>query len=298
MAYYSGQAASYQELLDILVASCIEQGWIWENGVLTKNGVFLGLVANETGLSKGIVATGYTSLNKANPSGITPRLGAASSTVSQAVFPISYYIFIFENEVYLKIKFNINHYFYLAFGKSLTDPLYPRLWISATSCKQSINTDYRGGYSTDASGGNNGNNIYQCPTPFGKYGTSNSYSYNSVILNNLDGEIWSSGASQAVSAAGLQPLYSRSPSGWSDETIFLPINIFIERLSNKKSLICQFENAKFIRINHYEPEQLIVLGNDKWMVFPFYKKNSENLGGTGISDDTGTFGWAIRYDGP
>ncbi len=60
----------------------------------------------------------------------------------------------------------------------------------------------------------------------------------------------------------------------------------------------QFENAKFIRINNYEPEQLIVLGNDKWMVFPFYKKNSESLGGTGISDHTGTFGWVIRYDGP
>lgn len=298
MAYYSGQAKNYHEVLDALVVACTVNGWTWENGVLTKNGVFLGLVANETGLSKGIVATGYTSLNKANPSGITPRLGAASDTVSQAVFPVSYYIFIFENEVYLKIKFNINHYFYLAFGKSLTDPLYPRLWISATSCKQSINTDSRGGYSTDSMGGNSGSNSYQCPTPFGKYGSSHNSIYNSVILNGLDGNTWSFSGSNAVSITGLAPLYSRSPSVWSDETIFLPINIFIDRLSNKKSLICQFENAKFIRINNYEPEQLIVLGNDKWMVFPFYKKNSESLGETGISDHTGTFGWVIRYDGP
>ena len=70
------------------------------------------------------------------------------------------------------------------------------------------------------------------------------------------------------------------------------------RASNKVSILAKIENARYLRIDNLQPEQILTFGAEKWMVFPFHKKNSSvRDGGTSI-DHSGTFGWAIRYDGP
>lgn len=305
MAYYSGMATSYSDLLNALVSACTSNGWNWQNSILSKDGCFIKLNAIITGTSQGIVATGGTGVANevlVNPASIKPRLGAASNFLSLAVFPVSYHIFIFEKEVFLKIKFSINSFFYLAFGRSTTQLTASGLWVAATSGESAIYTDGRGGYSIDSNGGIGGNNSYQCVTPFGRYNSSvNDTNHNATICHGIDGGLWStnsSGGKDANSIQCLTPLFARQPSNWSSETILLPISVYVQRPSSKRSLICQFQNARFLRVANYEPEQIITLGNDKWMVFPFYKKNSEQPDGGYISDHTGTFGWAIRYDGP
>lgn len=54
MAFYNGQASSYQELLDVLVAGCVEQGWTWTNGILSKGYAFV-----KPFVSTGFVAQTY-----------------------------------------------------------------------------------------------------------------------------------------------------------------------------------------------------------------------------------------------
>ena len=75
----------------------------------------------------------------------------------------------------------------------------------------------------------------------------------------------------------------------------LPLTV--GKKSLKKTLACIFENARYVCINNFEPEQIIQLGNEKWMIFPFYKKNPVKIESMG-EDHTANFGWAIRYDGP
>ena len=294
MAYYTGQAASYAELLNVFTGYCVVEGWIWTKNVLSKNNIYVGLSASNIG----IVATGYTALTKTNPSAIKPRIGAASSTISLPTFPIDYHIFIFESEIYLITNFSIDFYHYLAVGD--TNPyILDGFWISASSCELQISTDSRGGYSFDLNASNPGNNIYQCPTPFGKLNyLSADWVYNSVILHKLDGGRWSGISKQAFSTLGISPLLSIQPSGWSSDSILIPIPVFIDRASSKKSQVAEFINSRFTRIDNFEPKQILTFGNDKWMVFPLYKKNIGSRDGGSVIDHSGTFGWAIRYDGP
>lgn len=77
----------------------------------------------------------------------------------------------------------------------------------------------------------------------------------------------------------------------------LPYNIYLERPENKLSLICQLQHARFVRIDNYEPEQIITLGHERWIIFTFCQKDAQNRNGSSGGWGTGTFGWAIRYEG-
>ncbi len=122
-----------------------------------------------------------------------------------------------------------------------------------------------------------------------------------TYLAGLEGVQWSSSYNfynnvQAVRL--IQPLISRQPSAFSSEAIFLPIQIAVPRASNKTSIVADVKNARYLRIDNYEPGQILTLGNDKWMVFPFHRKNITARNGGDYIDHTGTFGWVIRYEGP
>jgi len=58
------------------------------------------------------------------------------------------------------------------------------------------------------------------------------------------------------------------------------------------------QNARTLRVDNYDPGQIITLGDDQWRIYPFYRKNADQRDGTTSSggDHSGTMGWAIRYD--
>lgn len=297
MAYYSGMATSYADCLNALTSVCISNGWIWENSILSKDGCFLSLVSTVNGITA-TGGTGKTGSTLLNPSYVTPRMGQPAN-VNLPVFPVSYHIFVFDNEIYFLIKFNINTFYYLAFGKSSIPLTESGLWISATSCGQ-VGVDSRGGITITSTGGGSGPSS-TTSTGVGPFWNAGSFSLNnnnSVILNGLDGLQWSDRTRIAVASSAVTPLQNRQPSTWSQEAVLLPINVFVARPSFKQSLGCQFENARFLRIDNFEPEQILTLGSESWMIFPFYKKDSSNRDGGGPIDHTGTFGWAIKYEGP
>lgn len=298
MAYYSGQISSFNDLLNIFVSICQNHGWVWSNSILSKNECYLRLIASETG----ITATGGTGQSGAtllNESFVMPRLGQPASAVNLPNFPADYHVFIFSDEVYLQLKFNIDYFYYLAFGKSDIPMPEAGLWIIATSCEK-LSTSTTGGVSVTAtSGGSTPSGATSTATlPFWNITTFSSNNNNSVISHGFDEEIWSSRNKRAVYSSSLTPLQQRQPSNWSQETILLPINVFVERPSSKQSMVCQFKNSRFLRIDNFEPEQILTLGNEQWIVFPFYRKNSAARDGGSPIDHSGTFGWAIRYEGP
>lgn len=293
MAYYSGQAASYDQLLTVLVNACVLNGWTWADNILNKSDVYIKLVVSSIGITAtgGTGKSGATLLNAALTS---PRIGNPHTTNNKVSFPASYRIFVFEYEVYLIVKSDINKFFYLAFGKSNLNLSASGLWISATACGAG-GYGYGIGIGMSATGGGAGGSGN--PSAVAPFWNGNNFAdnwSNAVIAHGFDGIVWSSGSKIANFVSSLAPLNDRQPSAWSTNAILLPINVYVNRASSKKSLACQFQHSRYLRIDNFDPEQIIQLGSEKWMIFPFFQKNITSRNG---GDNTGTFGWAIRYDG-
>lgn len=308
MAYYTGQCTDFQHLADILVEKCQGHGWTWQDGILSKDDLFIKIIAKNQPaqryfdpLQQGISITGGNGKQGTqliNPSETSVRLGCTAFGNQQRYFPAVYHLFIFADEVYLVMKFDIDKFYYLAFGKSniLQNTQGNGLWLSATACFYPHYLNDRNEYISisTSNGGSGGGNSTSAVAPFWNRNAWNHQWSNSVICHGLDGSLWSSGSS--IVHCTFEPLISRMPSVNFADSLLLPYDIFLLRPERKISLIAQFKYARFVRIDHYEPEQIITLGHEKWIVFPFFQKNVQQRD-NGWIDHTGTFGWAIRYEG-
>lgn len=318
MAFYSGTAASYDALLAALTSACVEQGWTWADGILSKGAAFVKLWTNADGilLQGGTGKTG-TTLNGASPH--TPRLGRIHATLgTQPAWPMSYSLHIGSSpdEVYLIARHNVDCFYWLAFGVSTVPGLSGTgLWLGAVACPSPetyTSGSASGGIRINASG--SGTDTY-----FSGLGSSAALFWKThniapaksqnTVHTLLDGVAWADQPTgggptalyklQAVACA--DPHIARSPSAWNSEAILLPIQAYQTRTSAKMSLVVDLANARYVRMDNYLPEQIITLGADRWKLYPFYRKNADRRDGQsvgGMIDDTGTFGWAIRYDGP
>lgn len=306
MTYYMGACSSYQNLANQLVEKCQAHGWAWDGSILSKDDLFIKIESQDTTRNNapaGIILTGSTTGGDdfiLHSSITRVRMGSPHQTKLSANFPALYHLFIFEGEIYLIMKFDYDKFFYLAFGKStllqknqVQGTTSNGLWLSATACYFAHN-NY--GIDINTTGGGSGGAINSSAVaPFwNRYNWQRDWS-NSLICHGLDDILWSSGNSRAW--CSFEPLINRMPTNHFSDSPLLPYNIYLERPENKMSLICQFENARFLRIDNHEPEQIITLGYEKWMVFPCYRKNIAVRNAGSRVEHTGTFGWAIRYEG-
>lgn len=311
MPYYSGIASTYDDLKNVLVNACQDHGWSYSDGILSKGTMFVRPSVNPTPTTNrgpGLLIQGGTGKNGAslmNPSTGEVRIGPfglSPSTVPEPLFPLNYHIFIFEDEVYLIIKYSIDRFFYLAFGKST---ITNTLWISGTLGLNFLNSV--GGVKaiqislTDAGQVQSGS----YPSSSGFFLQTNTLGATLNATDMIyDTDLGWLGGNPTTNVGGFsalystQPLWGRLPANWSQDSVFLPINPIMRLASNKWMLFADIQNARYVRIDNYEPEQIVTLGNDKWMVLPFHRKNSAAPNGGSNVNHTGTFGWAIRYDGP
>jgi hypothetical protein len=107
-----------------------------------------------------------------------------------------------------------------------------------------------------------------------------------------------SGKEQTPGILGSVELIGTQPNAFNNEGVLIPIKVFKARSESKYSQVLQVQNARHIRVDNYTPTEIIALGTDQWMVFPWYLKNTATRNaGTGVTH-TGTFGWAIKYEPP
>ncbi|MBP8005343.1 MAG: hypothetical protein KAZ18_00345 [Acinetobacter sp.] len=312
MAYYSGYASSYPELLNQVVNACVDNGWNWSDSILSKNNAFVKVetLLSSTSNSNGPGlrfqgGTGKSGSSLINPSSAIMRMGpfgAGATIVPTPTFPIFYHIFIFDNpdEVFIIIKYDIDRFQFAAFGMSSIADC--GLWVSASLGLRYMTgsgTTGTGIQITAISGGASASSSYVSSSGFMWHTLISTVEViTQTIYIETDGIGWSHLISETPAQQTMRPLIERLPAAWSSESVLLPIQPTLIRASNKTSLIADIENARYLRIDNHEPEQILTLGTDKWMVFPFHRKNVVvRNGGTQI-DHTGTFGWAIRYDGP
>lgn len=301
MAYYSGLCTNYQNLADILVEKCQAHGWAWADGILSKDDLFVKLtISQKDGYNAGgIIVAGGTGKNGAtllNPSTHTPRLGNPSYAYNdEPYFPARYHCFVFDNEVYLLLAMD-DYYYYLAFGKSslIVSDTANGLWLSATALAGSFG--HTNNINIGVAGGGSGGWVSLiAPAPFWCRDESFEQQNNSILCHGLDNQLWSAGSVSAFCA--FEPLIERMPTNHFSDSPLLPYNVYAYRPDSKFSLVAQFKNVRCLRVDNYENEQILTLGHERWIVFPFYKKNNLYRDGGTWTDHSGTFGWAIRYEG-
>lgn len=303
MAFYTGSANSLADLQSALTAACVAEGWSNLGvGILQLGAAYVQLTVsgNSLRVRGGTGASGGTLTAAAVMYG---RLGLPNTAAM--VWPVSYQIHIHGNpaEVYLVVNTSVDIYTWLAFGVSSVAGLPGTgTWFAGSWANYSVHT---GIDITATSGGGqvSGNNRNQCGALFWQ----TDYWVNSAVHHNFEGGGWGPEGQDAnlltvvgysVAVAMMAPQIARSPSAWNGEAVLLPIQAYVLRPSGKRSLVADLAHARYVRLAYYDPGQIVTLGADRWIVFPWYRKDSATPNGGSGLNHTGTFGWAIRYDGP
>lgn len=298
MAYYSGQASSYQEILTSLVNACGNHGWTWSTNILSKNGKSITLSvaqANEV-----VADPGPGILMSISGDPYRPRFGIKRLNQGSITWPMFYQIFIFTDpdEVYLVAKYSIDYYLWMAFGVSNLTEIIANgsgIWCGAHSSSRSHNAAQWGVLTSFENNVNSSDADFTSSMLFGGY-INNAKNWAIDLMPSGSG--FQSPPSANVSALEYTvPYYQRSNNNWSQNVNLIPIDIYLRMPSNKTTLIAEIKNSRYLRIDNCEPEQIISFGTSKWMVFPWWRKNPASPGEGSISH-TGTMGWAIRYEGP
>ncbi|MDH1766249.1 hypothetical protein N5D37_11370 [Comamonas aquatica] len=308
MSYFTGSANSYEELRDAIKAACVLKGWTDQGGGLVSHGgLYVNLQHNANGVLA-YVGTGITAgALTGGVAGSGARLGKISpgSRFPVVTWPATYHLFIHENpdEVYVVLNFNVDHHYWMCFGASDIPGLGGSgNWYAGCAVPTyswGSYGDSQHSYSMTESTGANGYSGGSGPwwhTSFFSDGLGAGAAGHGIHVG-IDGIEWTSLlGSSAVGFCTAQRFLNGLPQGpnpWNGEAVLHPISVFMARASSKVSLVLQKRHARYVRIDNYEPGQLITLGHEQWKVFPFAKKNATSRNST--PSDSGTFGWAIRY---
>lgn len=298
MAYFTGSINSYNELLTALVNACTANGWAWTSGILSKGRAFVKpSVSSANGIGLRIEGgTGQSVTNLLNPSPQAARLGPQSASFWPAVaWPAQYHIHLGSSpdEVYVVLNTNVTDFYWLAFGLSTVPMAGTGLWMAASAPR--IDGGVYGASFSETSGSQS--SYYGCPLLFW---SSASYDANGnpMAIQSAANGAWPMHTS--VGIASLRPLIERYELTWNKAAVLLPAREYIAAPENKRQLLIDAAHARLVRLGSLEPGQILQLGADRWRVYPFLRKNtaSPNSGTSNAMAHSGTFGWALRYDGP
>lgn len=329
MPYYTGTATSYANLASTLTAALTSHGWLSSDGILSKGDLFVKITTSESFVSiyspEGIAVqggTGKTGSTLTGASLVRPRFGRPRGSVAAMSWPLEYFIHIFTNpdEVYLIARYNVNLFTFVSFGKSTVPNIGGTgLWVTGSN-NWMEHSQYSIPYTlTPTLGGVDYSYSYHYPAapgaPFwesvwSSYNDDRHADYRSATLHaNLMAypiawmgyETTASEGTPINAVLYAAPLISRLPSAWNAEATLVPIQVYATVASAKCSLVVDVAHARYTRIDNYEPGQVITLGPDKWKIYPFVSKNTSNRDCANLNSSStpqsGTLGWAIRYDG-
>ena len=324
MAFVTGTAASYDELKTAVENACIAAGWTLADDILSKGSAFVQLrVATPASPSSDQQGTGLAAFPGTGKSGTTllgtvsnaPRLGPlthpAANYFKQIDLPFDYFIFTFTapDEVYVIARWG-SYYTRLCFGVSKTPGAGGNgLWVDASvyGCEGYGGSGYNGAIIGAASGSASSRIAstppYPCITGMWQntrghwYGTS----YSSSLINTGAG--WMVGgplnyAGQCNAIEPIAPLVAALQSGSFADPPLLPIRVHQCISATENRVVLEVENARYFRLKNHEPEAIIQRGGSQWMVFPWLLKDGTVAGDVDTATHSGTFGWAIRYEGP
>ena len=286
MAYYTGSANGYEDLLNVLVTGCQAHGWSWSDGILSKGTAFVRPTVALTGTNSGIRLEGGTGKSGAtliNGSGTRARLYHVGGN---GVWPVTYHLHIgvMPDEVYLVFNMGLTDYFALGFGVSTLPLAGSGLWMSGNTrdngvANWGIEMPYDGGRWDGAR---------MVPAFFW---ASDGPNYNACAVQiEADGS-WPK--YQPWGIAHLVPLHYYQPSAWNGDAVLLPMQDWQVVAESKRRLLVDAAYARRVVMNNIEPGQVLQIGSDRWRVYPYWRKAPAGQGGPlNGAANSGNWGWA------
>lgn len=300
MAYQTGLANDAADLQSTLETFCQTNGWTLSGGVLSKGLSNIKLTAGDS--NREIKIQGANSADFL--SGVCAKFGRI--WIDTAYWPATYHFFAHTgpDTVVCVVQYNTNYFEWLAFGDAIKHGDYTGgNWFGAVRENFNYGVYLKPTESViNSSGGRSSGALFWNVTISG--------TYRSCFLHaEIDGYTWpgDNGGTSTPWPSFPQyadPLHQRTPNAWNSQPVLLPFWLFLKRPDTFVSLIAELGHIRALRVDNHNPGDLITLGSDQWMVFPWFLKNSAQRDGPSSSmtssdlGHTGTFGWAIRYDGP
>lgn len=307
MAYVSGSAADVAALTSAIISACTSNGWTATAAdVVSKGDAFLRLttdVPNDRVVCR--AGLGYSGGALTDPCPYDTYLDHPLSGEAWS-WPLGYEIHLRGSEVYAFVNWGTDKYSLLAFGQSDV-PGGPGtgVWVSGTGFVSTYmsgiflwetSAAYVGGFHAFYSGAN----VYANTGLFVRSRTeiTGSYSAGTYVHHGLTG--WSDSTNSPITTGGSRQLTvvdnpSVNPTG---QTTLVPIQPHIDRGSTKRSIVLDLLYARFVRLDTLNPGDVITFGADKWKVYPVYKRDATARTPATNATHSGTYGYAIRYDGP
>lgn len=309
MAFYMGVANTASTLLTALINNCTANSWVNNNGILNKTGCYIKPYVTDNTLA---IAGGTGQSGSALTGTVLPENNCPVSFAGvdiKITYPLTYYLHIFDTEVYMLINYNVDFWSYIAFGQSPAASPGTGNWYSGTGNGSAIFPS-----KNTANRGSDGCIQLMMFPHFSDPWTGSFYiqAFNSFIQHGFDGNSWScggagvgsssggisaSGASMAMGTLPIKPLLNRIPNAWNGEAILLPITPIVYRPEDRRSIVGNIKYAYYTRNDNYEPGQIITIGNLKYKVYPWLKKNSQDRNAANDKTHSGTFALAVLYDG-
>jgi hypothetical protein len=304
MPYITGSAADMDAVKTALVNACKNDGWTEQTDsegktVLSKSGIYVRVEAGSDasgGTLELLGRTGVDSGDAPNIVSICTIFQSSSEETPDAVsFPVTYHAFTFSEEVFFVINYS-DKYQWCAFGQSSQNGL-PGTgnWVAASNS----NTNEAGFTLSSSSGGGyrSGPGGYlSCGALFwqtsGHIDVANAFCHNDFDTDYPWALAKDGNYNDPVGIKYLTEILASQPNSFNGESVLMPIRAYKIRPESKVSQVLEVSNARHIKIDNYNDEQVITLGTDDWMVFPYFRRNIEGQTNT----DTGTFGWAIKKE--
>lgn len=316
MAYYTGNANDFNQLKSVIENAAVLEGWFLNNEVLSKDGCYVQLLASFVKGYERIGVNGGTGQDGTLLTGTPGRHAVLSSSVNNKItWPVVYHLHVFSDEVYCIINYNVDFYQTLTFGKSCVPGIGGTGCFFGAMAADNSDFSYSSGYSDllsiEAIGygdvryrglyiGQPKNSVLaELSTPFYSSGSGSGLraEASSFVHHGLDDGGWMADSDQFKGVSSIAALLMSGPSLFNAAHFLLPIKCVLDRLGGGQTIIQQHQHARWMRIDHVAPGEVIEYGNDRWKCYPIYSKNTAARNGGGRQRHSGTFGFAVRYDG-
>ncbi|WP_445364390.1 hypothetical protein ACJJIQ_09015 [Microbulbifer sp. ANSA003] len=315
MAYETGTVNSAVDLLAVIQSFAQNNGWTLNGSLLQKDDAHIQLTANSddelqiTGLRNGL---------DSDPDAC-PRYSRIAFDSDTWPTNAIYHIAAFNNPdtLWVTMVSGVTDHFHLGFGAlEKTGNWSGGQWFHAQHSSNNANSTC---YSLVDGGSNSfwgGAASRECGLFWSQkdgrsWDSNNHISKTSYLHCELRGYIWESTYS-ANDKSNLNvvhgptiftPIHRNNPNSFNGQTVLTPFNLFLQNTDGHYMAIGHVGHVRFVKLTNYNPGDILAVGSERWMVFPWHRKDSDYPDGsapgyTGGATSTGLLGIAVRYGGP
>lgn len=311
MAFQTGTASSLINLLDALRLFATANGWtqnLWaavgsdQRLHLQKGGIYANFLAeaDDTDLMlKGSLGFDAGAAWNAQPSThpYTPRL--RDGWYGAITWPVTYWFFLHTDpdSISVRVRYQPTRFFMLDIGAITKYGTWPGgEYYAASSEHPTVGMDGVGQMGVQQPN-------QHCNFPALFWAKNRHFNYdaaNDIIHCEIDSEVWGSSTTGTPMSLNLivqagnhaYPLPQRSNNAFNGLTTLQPIELYARRPDNHYSPLGRIEHVRYAIVTNHNAADIIDIGGQKWMVFPWVEK--------GGPTDAGSqhYGMAIKYDGP